>query len=160
MEDKKQLTLTRTFDAPKDLVWKAWTDPELVKEWWGPRGFSSEVTSWDLKAGGEIDLVMLAGEELGQMCGMKAPMQGKFDEIVEGEKIEFSASAIVNGKAVLETQTTVTFESEGEKTKLSVYIVVTMTTPEAAGPLAGMEMGWNQQLDKLGEFLGKEEMSS
>src|SRR5438309_1149999 len=117
MSQQKELTLQRVFDAPKELVWKAWTDQELVKEWWGPRGFNSEVTSWDVKAGGDIDLVMLAGDDLGQMSGMKAPMQGKFDEIVEGEKIEFSASAIVNGKAVLETQTTVMFEAEGEKTK-------------------------------------------
>jgi uncharacterized protein YndB with AHSA1/START domain len=153
---QKEVTIERTFDAPVEQVWKAWTDQNLVKEWWGPRGFSNEVNSWDVKEGGEIDLVMLAGDDLGQMSGMKAPMQGKFEKIVEGEKIEFSASAIVNGKAVLETQTTVIFEAEGEKkTKLNVHIVVTMTTPEAAGPLSGMEMGWNQQLEKLGEFLQK-----
>ena len=157
MEPKKELTIQRVYDAPRELVWKAWTDPELVKEWWGPRGFTSDVTSWDTKSHGEIDLVMLAGEELGQMAGMRAPMQGTFEEVTKPEKIVFTANAIVNGKAVLETQTTVMFEEEGEKTKLSVHIVVTMTTPEAAGPLSGMEMGWNQQLDKLGEFLEKEQ---
>jgi uncharacterized protein YndB with AHSA1/START domain len=155
MEDKT-LTLERTYDAPRELVWKAWTDPKMVAEWWGPNGFSSEVNSWDTKPNGEIDLVMLAGEDLGPISGMKAPMQGKFNELVEPEKIVFTANAIVNGKAVLETQTTVTFEADGDKTKLTVNIVVTMTTPEAAGPLSGMEMGWNQQLDKLSDFLKKE----
>jgi uncharacterized protein YndB with AHSA1/START domain len=55
----------------------------------------------------------------------------------------------------LETQSTVTFTEDGNKTIVHVHIVVTKTTPEAAGPLSGMEMGWNQQLDKLAESLKK-----
>jgi uncharacterized protein YndB with AHSA1/START domain len=153
MEDKKELTLERTFNASRELVWKAWTDPELVKQWWGPDGVTNPTCEWDAKPGGNIHIVMLAGKELGEMAGQEWPMTGEFVEAQEPEKIVFSGNAIVDGKEVLTTLTTVTFEEESGKTKLNVHIVVTHTTPEAAGPLQGMEMGWNQQLDKLVTFV-------
>jgi uncharacterized protein YndB with AHSA1/START domain len=154
MEDtKKELTLARVYDAPRDLVFKAWTDPKLVAQWWGPRGVTSTVNNWETRQGGKLDLVMLAGEELGPMKGQEWPMTGEFKEVEEPNKLVFTGNAIVNGKEVMEHLTTVTLEEDGNKTKMTVHIVVTKATPEAAGPLSGMEMGWNQQLDKLGEFL-------
>lgn len=154
-ESKKELILERTFDAPRDLVFKAWTDPKLVAEWWGPNGVTNQVNKWEAEQGGKIDLVMLAGEEMGPMAGQKWPMLGEFKEIEEPDKLVFTANAMIDGKEVLQHLTTVTLDDEDGKTKMTVHIVVTKTTPEAAGPLAGMEMGWNQQLDKLGKFLSK-----
>jgi len=154
-ESKKELTLERTFDAPRDLVFKAWTDPKLVAKWWGPRGVTNTAHAWEAKPGGKIDLVMLAGEELGPMSGQEWPMTGEFKEVDEPGKLVFTGNAIVNGKEVMQHLTTVTLAEEDGKTKMTVHIVVTKATPEAAGPLSGMEMGWNQQLDKLGEFLSK-----
>jgi uncharacterized protein YndB with AHSA1/START domain len=151
----KELRLQRTFDAPRAMVWKYWTDPQLVAQWWGPRGFTNPTCEWDVKPEGKIHIVMLAGDELGSLAGMEAPMTGKFDAVQEPEKLVFTAGAIVNDKEVLETQTTVTFEEHDGKTMVHVHIVVTKSTPEAAGPLSGMEMGWNQQLDKLAESLKK-----
>ena len=152
---KKELTLERTYDAPRDLVWKAWTDPKMVKEWWGPQGVTNTVNSWEAQQDGKIDLVMLAGQELGPMAGQKWPMTGEFKEIEEPSKLVFTGNAIVDGKEVLQHLATVTFVEEDGKTKMTVHIVVTKATPEAAGPLSGMEMGWNMQLDKLGKFLQK-----
>ncbi len=154
-ESKKELTLTRVFDAPRELVFKAWTDPELVQQWWGPRGVTNPTCEWEARPGGNIHIVMLAGEELGSFKGQEWPMTGEFKEVQGPEKLVFVANAIVDGKAVMENLTTVTFEEKDGKTQMTVHIVVTKTTPEAAGPLQGMEMGWNQQLDKLGEFLQK-----
>jgi|SRR5579871_1193497 len=156
MEDHKELTMTRVFDAPRELVFKAWTDPKLVEQWWGPRGVTNPVCEIDAKVGGNINIVMLAGEELGPMKGQKWPMTGTFQEIVEPEKIVFSSNAIMDGKPILEHLTTVTLEERDSKTTMTVHVKVTKTTPEAAGPLSGMEMGWNQQLDKLVEFIAKE----
>jgi uncharacterized protein YndB with AHSA1/START domain len=154
MEDiKKELTLERTYDAPIELVWKMWTDPKLVAQWWGPRGVTNTTNSWEARPGGKIDLVMLAGEELGPMAGQKWPMTGEFKVVEQPAKLVFTGNAILNGKEVLQHLATVTFEEAGDKTKMTVHIVVTKATPEAAGPLSGMEMGWNMQLDKLGEFL-------
>ena len=161
MKDHKELTLTRTFNAPRELVFKAWTDPQMIKEWWGPRGVTNPTCEWEAKPGGKIHIVMLAGEELGEMKGQEWPMTGEFKEVEEPEKLVFVANAIMDGKEILQHQTTVTLEEEenhdperSRRTKMTVHIVVTKTTPEAAGPLAGMEMGWNQQLDKLADFVG------
>lgn len=149
MEEKKELTLTRSFDADRETVWKYWTDPKLVQQWWGPTGVTNPTCEWDAVPQGKIHIVMLAGSELGPMAGQEWPMTGTFEELQKPEKIVFLSEAIMNGKSVLETRTIVTFEDENGKTKMTVHIEVTKTTPEAAGPLQGMEMGWNQQLDKL-----------
>ncbi len=152
-ENKKDLKFERVFDAPRDLVWKAWTDPEMVAQWWGPQGVTNPTCEWDAKPLGTINIVMLAGAELGPFAGNEWPMTGRFEEVVEPDMLVFAASAIVDGKAVLDTRNVVTFIEEDGKTKMNVHIVVTRTTPEAEGPLQGMEMGWNQQLDKLMKFV-------
>lgn len=150
-EQNKELTLTRMFDVPREIVWKYWTDENLIKKWWGPKGVTNPTCEWDAKPQGKINIVMLAGAELGPLKGQRWPMTGFFNEVKEPEKIVFTGNAIVNGKPVLQTLTTVELDEVDGKTKMTVHIVVTMTTPEAAGPLSGMEMGWNQQLDKLTE---------
>ena len=52
MKNKKELAITRIFDAPRESVWKAWTDPERVMRWWGPKNFTSPVSKIDLRVGG------------------------------------------------------------------------------------------------------------
>lgn len=144
----QELTLTREYDAPRDLVFKAWTDKELISKWWGPNGFTTPVAELDVQPGGAIDIVMEDVEGLIEK-GSRYPMSGKFQEIVEPEKLVFTSSPIVNDKPIMDTIVTVTFDDVQGKTKLTVHIEVTRTTPEAEMPLKGMEMGWNQQLDKL-----------
>ncbi len=153
MENKKELTLTRVFNSPRETVWSYWTNPSLLAQWWGPRGVTNPTCEWDAKPQGNIHIVMLAGEELGPLKGQEWPMTGEFQEVQKPEKLVFTSNAIINGKPVLETLTTVSFVEEQGKTKMTVHIVVTKTTAEAEGPLAGMEIGWNQQLDKLAERL-------
>lgn len=157
MEDQigKELTMTRTFDAPREVVFNAWTDPELVAQWWGPNGVTNPTCEWDAKPGGNIHIVMFAGQELGDFAGQEWPMTGQFKEVNSPEKLVYTANAIVNGKEVLQTLTTVTFTERESKTEITVHIQVTKTTPEAAGPLQGMEIGWMQQLDKLVKFISK-----
>ncbi len=153
MEQNKELTLTRVFDAPRETVWKYWADASLIQKWWGPNGVTNPTCVWDAKPQGKIHIVMLAGKKLGPLAGQEWPMTGEFEELQEPEKLVFTANAIMNGKPILQHRTTVTLKEENNKTKMTVHIVVTMITPEAAGALKGMDMGWNQQLDKLGECL-------
>ncbi|HXS15026.1 MAG TPA: SRPBCC domain-containing protein [Candidatus Saccharimonadales bacterium] len=154
MEGNKELTLTRVYNAPRATVWKYWTDQDLIQKWWGPKGVTNPTCVWEAKPNGTIHIVMLAGKELGALAGEEWPMTGTFEEVQEPEKLVFLGNAIMNNKPVLENRTTVTLEETTDgKTKMTVHIVVTKTTPEAEGPLQGMEMGWNQQLDKLGETL-------
>lgn len=149
---KQELTLVREFDAPRELVFKAWTDETLVAKWWGPDGFSTPVAAVDARPGGVIDIVMEDTAGLIEK-GSRYPMAGNFVEVVEPEKLVFTSSPIQNDTPVMDTTTTVTFEDLGGKTKLTVHVVVTRMTPEAEMMLQGMEMGWSQQLDKLIRFI-------
>ena len=157
---KKEITIVRTFDAPREKVWKAWTDAEQLRQWWAPRGFTSPTVEIDARVGGKIYIVMLAGETLGAMSGMKAPMRGEFSEVVppsdsSGQaKLVFSNNALdESGNVMLSGETSVTFEDVGRKTKMTVKTWAEGAGPVTAMMLAGMEQGWNEQADKLGEFL-------
>jgi uncharacterized protein YndB with AHSA1/START domain len=148
-ESNHNLTLVRTYDAPLERVWQAWADPSQAQKWWGPAGVTNPTFDWDFKTGGKINVVMLAGPELGPMAGQEWPMTGEFKEVTPQQKLVFESSPVMGGKPIMDTLTTVTFEGQEGKTKLTVQIEVSNVTPEAAGALAGMEQGWNQQLDKL-----------
>lgn len=80
-DTRRELDITRTFDASLDIVWRAWTDSKLVAKWWGPRGVTNPVCEVDAMPGGKINIVMLAGKELGPAEGMKWPMIGVFKEV-------------------------------------------------------------------------------
>lgn len=156
MDKPMDLTIVRTLDTPRGLVWKAWTDPKLVRQWWGPRGVTNPVCKLDARPGGQIEIVMLAGKGLGPFEGKRWPMKGAFTELAEPERIVFTASAIdEEQRAMIETETTVTLEDLSGKTKMTVHIRVKsmMDTPAATGAISGMQAGWNQSIDKLSEFL-------
>ncbi len=151
---KKEITIVRTLDASRERVWKAWTDPKELAQWWGPNGVTIPTSEVDLRVGGTLYIVMLAGKELGPLAGQKWPMKGVFTEIVESEKLVFSNDALDEaGNVLLSGVTTITFEEESGKTKLTVITSAAGDAPGTDMMLQGMEPGWNQQLDKLGKFL-------
>ena len=99
---------------------------------------------------------MLAGPELGPMAGAKWPMSGKFIEVLEPEKLVFTATALdENDEMLLENVTTVTFSEADGKTTVTAHVEVTKAVEKAKMALQGMEMGWNQQLDKMVQFVTK-----
>jgi uncharacterized protein YndB with AHSA1/START domain len=151
MANKEQeLVLTRVFDAPRELVFKAWTDPKQVAQWWGPRGFSNPVCELDLRPGGAIRIHMRGPD------GTVYPMAGVYNEVVEPERLVFTSAALdADGKPIFEVLTTVTFAEQGSKTKQILRARVIKSTGEAAPYLAGMEAGWMQSLERLAESLAK-----
>ena len=153
----KSLIITCIFDAPRELVFKAWTDPKLIEKWWGPRGVTNPICKLDAGPGGAIHIVMLAGKDLGDLEGQEWPMKGTFDEIIRPERIVFTSSAIEDkdGNPQLEQKVTIMFEDLEGKTKMTLHVVVTKAGPGTEGPLSGMKIGWNQSIDKLGEELEK-----
>lgn len=154
----RTLTLTRTFDAPRELVFKAWTDPKHVAQWWGPRGFDAPKCEWDARPGGKIYVMMRASDEIAKAIGMKEhPMGGQFVEVAPPTRLVFYSTAFEDehGNAKLRNRNTVTFEDRNGKTKVTVHVVVEHAAPEMAGALAGMEQGWSQSLDKLAELLAR-----
>lgn len=148
---ERELVITRIFDAPRELVFKAWTDPKHVAQWWGPKDFTNPVCELDVRPGGAL-LIHMRGPD-----GVVYPMKGVFHEIAEPERLVFTSSAFEDeaGNPQLEVLNTVTFVEQGGKTKLTLRAVVVRSTPEVAAALAGMEEGWNQSLDKLAEHLAK-----
>jgi uncharacterized protein YndB with AHSA1/START domain len=156
MENKKELTLIRTFDAPLDVVWKAWTDAELLKQWWGPDNVSIPECSVDLRVGGRFYIVMEAGEGMGPYKGTKWPMDAKFTEVVPNTKLSYTAQAWVDGdkeETTIDQTTDITLTEANGKTEMKIVAIVHKTGPKAGMAVQGMEAGFTQQLEKLKKFL-------
>jgi uncharacterized protein YndB with AHSA1/START domain len=150
MEDYtgREFVITREFDAPRELVFQAWTDPKHLAQWWGPRGFTNPVCEWDIRPGGKIYDVMRAPN------GARYPMGGEFREIVAPEKLVFTSGALDEiGEMLFEFLHAATFTEEKGKTKLTLRSRVTKTTDEANKYIGGFEAGMTQSLEKLDEFL-------
>jgi uncharacterized protein YndB with AHSA1/START domain len=146
---EREVTLTRILDAPRELVFKVWTDPEHLARWWGPHGFTNPVCNVDPRKGGKI-LIHMRGPD-----GVVYPMSGTFHEIVPPERLVFlSAAEDQDGEAVLESLTTVTFALHGNRqTKLTVHAHARGLKPIAAQYLEGMQAGWTQSLERLDAHL-------
>jgi len=144
--ERKTMITTRVFDAPREIVFRAWTDPERLKRWWGPKGFTNPVCEVEVRPGGAIRIDMRAPN------GIVYPMTGVFHEIVVPERLVFTSFALdQNGEPLFEILNTVTLADEGGKTKLTVHAIVSKAKAEAAPHLAGMELGWSMSLDRLSE---------
>ena len=141
------VTLTRIFDAPRALVWNAWTDPKMMAQWFGPRGFTTPVCELDVRAGGSLRIVMRAPD------GNEYPMKGEFREVTPPERLVFTNIATDNdGKHLLKGETTVILSENDGKTTLTLQAHAIGLVPIAAQMLAGMEAGWTQSIDKLVEM--------
>jgi uncharacterized protein YndB with AHSA1/START domain len=142
------LVMTRVFDAPRELVFKAWTDTKHVAQWWGPKRFTNPVCEMDVRPGGAIRIHMRAPD------GVVYPMTGVFQEIVVPERLVFVSSALDDkGNSMFDVLSIVTFADQGAKTALTLQLRVIKATAVAPQYLKGMEMGWTQSLDRLGEHL-------
>jgi uncharacterized protein YndB with AHSA1/START domain len=138
------VVITRVFDAPRALVWRAWTKPAMLAHWFGPRGFTSSVPELDLRVGGALRIVMHGPD------GKDYPTKGVFREIVPPERLVFSNIAVdKDGNHLLEGETTVTLSEQAGKTTLTVTSHMVGLVPIAPQMLAGMEAGWTQSIDKL-----------
>ncbi|CAG0981758.1 MAG: SRPBCC domain-containing protein [Candidatus Methanoperedens sp.] len=154
--EERELVITRIFDAPRELVWKSWTEPERVKRWWGPKGFTAPFCKIDLRVGGVFLYCMRSPE------GKDYWSTGVYRVIVPMERIVCTDSfSDEEGNVVpatyygmspdfpLEMLVTVTFEESGGKTKL----ILRHTGIPHGADQEGAEQGWNESFDKLAEIL-------
>lgn len=140
--------ITRAFDAPRDLVWKAWTDPKMLGQWFGPRGFTSSVPQWELRVGGALRIVMHGPE------GNDYPMKGVFAEVKAPERLVFTNIALDgDGNHLLEGETVVVLSESSGKTTMLLTSHAVGRVPMAPQMLAGMEAGWTQSIDKMQELV-------
>jgi uncharacterized protein YndB with AHSA1/START domain len=141
---ERELVITRIFDAPRSLVFKAWTDPEHLAQWWGPKGFTTPVCEIEARSTGALRILMRGPD------GAEYPMTGVIREIVAPERLVFTSVAMDgDGKRLLEGVTTVTFAEQGGKTKLTLQTRMVGLVADAARKLEGMEAGWTQSIDRL-----------
>ena len=148
--NERTVNIVRVFDAPRALVWQAWTDPKMMAQWFGPRGFTASVPELDVRVGGTLRIVMHGPD------GNDYPMKGVFREVVPPERLVFSNIAVdQDGNHLLEDETIVTFAEHGGKTTLTLKTHAVGRVPIAPQLLAGMEAGWSQSLDKLQALLAR-----
>jgi uncharacterized protein YndB with AHSA1/START domain len=158
MTPVKEVEFERTYDAPVEKLWQAWTDPEIIKKWWGPRDVSTPECEIDLRVGGRIYIVMEAGEGLGAYKGTRWPMEGKYTVVEKNSNLSYSAKAWTEGTeetTQIDQITELKLIDENGKTKLKLKATINKTGPDAKMAAEGMEYGFNQQLDKLTKFLEK-----
>ena len=137
----RELLLTRTLNAPVDLVWEAWTNPEHIAKWWGPNGFTNTITTMDMKPGGEWILTMHGPD------GTDYKNKSIFKEVIPHKKIVFDHIA-PNFTATIE------FEARGEQTHLTWHMLFE-TTEQFIQVVKTFKAddGLKQNIDKLNAYL-------
>jgi len=143
------VNVTRTFEAPRDLVFDAFTDPRHLAQWWGPHHFTNPRCEFDARAGGAIHIDMRGPD------GTVYPMEGEVKEVLRPERLVFTTTPLDDkGNALFEVLITATFAERGGKTTVSVNAhVVRIEAAVAEQMLAGMQEGWTQSLERLEQYV-------
>ena len=150
--ETERFVITRVFDAPRELVWKAWTDPRYVMQWWGPKGFTSPFCKMDLRVGGKFLYCMRTPD------GQDFWNSGEYHEIVPHEKIVFSmyfsdsegnriepAQLGIEHEAIDNAHDVILFDDLGDgRTRLTFIGNETMRNAIKSGQLEGT----NEMFDK------------
>jgi uncharacterized protein YndB with AHSA1/START domain len=149
MAAENEIVITRVFDAPRELVYEAYTKPEHVVHWWGPRGFTNTIHEMDVRPGGVWRLTMHGPD------GVDYPNRIDFTEVVPNERLVYlHRDDVEEGGSSFHVTTT--FADEGGQTRLTMTIL--FDTKEARDHVVenfGAIEGGNQTMDRLGEYLAK-----
>lgn len=140
----RSLTISRLFNAPVELVWKVWTEPWHIKNWWGPNGFTNTIFKMDMKPGGEWDFIIHGPD------GIDYKNKSMYREVVKYEKLVYDH---LSGPKF---QSTVRFTKQGDKTLIGIKMVI--ETPELREQTVKTfkaDEGLNQNMDKLEVYLSK-----
>jgi uncharacterized protein YndB with AHSA1/START domain len=141
--DEREIVLTRLLDAPRELVYEAWTNPEHLPRWWGPRGFTATTQEIDVRVGGQWRFI-LSGPD-----GTDYPNVIEYRELVRPERIVYAHGADEPDMF----DVTVTFTEEDGKTRVTSRMVFPTKEERAATAAFGaVELG-NQTLERLAEHL-------
>jgi uncharacterized protein YndB with AHSA1/START domain len=143
------MTIVRVFDAPRRLVWKAWTEPQHLAKWFGPKSFTNPVCETDVRPGGTMRITMQGPE------GTQYPMVAVYDEVIEPERLVWTTHVEHDGNVSFEIRQVTTFAERDGKTEITLQAFILRATPESADALGGMTEGWSQSLDKLDALLAR-----
>jgi uncharacterized protein YndB with AHSA1/START domain len=160
----REFFITRTFDAPRAMVWKAWTDPRHLAQWWGPHSVTNPVCEIDLRPGGAHRIVMRTPD------GTDYPIKGVFREIVAPERLVMTLDCSEHPQAwqdmvnpgrgeernpAGELVQTVTFEDLGGQTRLTIRTRFDTVAIRDSMVKMGMDDGWSQSLERLEALLAR-----
>lgn len=142
--EKKELLITREFNAPRTLVWKAWTDPHHIKNWWGPKAHPAIEMNMEAQPGGTWRACLQSAE-----TGEKLWHKGVFREVIKPERIVFTFAWEEEGERGLETIVTITFAEQNGKTQMTFHQAPFQSVAERDGHHGG----WTSCFDRLDEQL-------
>lgn len=142
---EQQITVTRVFDAPRELVFKAWTDPDQVARWFGPAGFDTprDSVEIDLRVGGRFSLRMVRGES-----GMEHPVNYEIVEFVEPELLVLKSEPVPEVGLHQGTIARIELQEDAGKTRLTLT-----DGPYTEEGARGAGAGWEGAFDKLESLL-------
>jgi uncharacterized protein YndB with AHSA1/START domain len=162
---EQEFVITREFGAPRELVFKMWTEPKHMAQWWGPHTFTNPVCEMDVRPGGVYRIVMCGPD------GVKYPIKGMYREVVKPERLVMTMDCsehpdewhdLVKPDRQKEERnpagemlTTVTFEEFDGRTKVTIRVRLVSAAIRDAMVKMGMNEGWSQSLDRLGELLAR-----
>jgi uncharacterized protein YndB with AHSA1/START domain len=139
-EQRASVRIVDVFDAPRDVVFAAWTEPERLKEWWGPGSFETVYAEVDLRPGGRYELLL----EPGSMR-----LAGEFREVTPPARLVYTWRWIEGVADTRESLVTVEFREDGARTE----VVLVHDNFAGPGPVDMYEHGWRGGLDNLRAFL-------
>ena len=159
----RSMTMTRWFDAPRDRVWRAWTDPSELAQWWGPHGYTNPISEADARPDGSYRIVMHSPE------GIDYPTTGRFLEVDPPNRLVFTDEATdmpPDWQAALDAHTpstpagtelrivnTVTFEDRDDGTLLTITSAFLSNEERDAVVKLGAISGWSESFEKLDSLL-------
>jgi len=152
----RELDLERTYRAPLATVWDAWTQPEILRQWWGPEKTLVPECRIDLRVGGEIYVVMEAGAEMGKYQGMRWPMAGTFTLVEAPSRLSYDARSWTAGEEATSTihhTNDITLTENQGTTTVRLHVAITQIGSKAKMAAFGMKWGYKQHLAKLGDYL-------
>lgn len=153
-EVRRERTFTKQVGAPRETVFRAWTDPLRLRVWWGPRGFTAGTVEVEPRPGGLFHVDMQDDE------GKLFPMRGEFREVEEPSRLVFTSTLIADpaGGPPLEALNTVTFAEQGEGTEVTWRwsAIDPAPNPMVDAALEGAEVSTNESLSRLAEAMARE----
>lgn len=144
---QREIVTTRVFDAPRALVFEAWTDPEQLKAWWGPRGFSNTFHVFEMKPGGLWRYIMHGPD------GTDFNNESRFVEIVVPERI------VLDHISSPQFRLTVLFEELGERTKLTFRQLFATSSVYSRVKRFAVQ-GNEENFDRLERFVAEKQQGS
>jgi uncharacterized protein YndB with AHSA1/START domain len=156
---QKDLRLERSYPAPLEAVWQAWTEADRLRRWWGPEQTTVPECEIDLRVGGRIYVVTEAGAEMGKYQGTRWPMEGTFTQIDPHDRLVWEARSWTEGEeastTICHTNDLTLVEADG-LTTVRLHVTITDIGPKAKLAAFGMKMGYKQHLEKLAAALASD----